>query len=129
MGSPEVDARWPAQGRQRPRVVIRGSSFQKGKQEVDEAILIEIATRFRKLEDVIERADLFLASQQEDYEKAIKKADADYDKHKNFGRFCREANEPEADLRNLKEIRDDLDKARDACRDDMVTMQEEIRKR
>ena len=36
MGSPEVDARRPAQGRQRPRVVIRGSSFQEGKQEVDD---------------------------------------------------------------------------------------------
>lgn len=92
-----------------------------------EAILIEIAQRFRALEDLMERADLFLASQQEDYEKAINKAETDFEKHENYGRFCREANEPEADLMNLKEIRKKTDKALEACRDDMVLMSETIR--
>ena len=94
---------------------------------MDEAILIEIAQRFRKLEDVYERADLFLASLEEDYKKALKKADSDYETHKDYGRFCRAANEPEADLNNLIEVRDSIEKAFDACRDDMVTMQESIR--
>lgn len=92
-----------------------------------EAILIEIAQRFRKLEDTVEDADLFLASNQADYEAAIKKADADYEKHNNFGRFCREANEPEADLLKITDVRSDLEKTLEACRDDMTAMQEQIR--
>lgn len=95
---------------------------------MDEGILIEIAQRFRSLADLMERADHFLASQQDDYEKAIDKAETDFKKHNNYGRFCREANEPEADLMNLKEIREKTDKALEACRDDMVAMQEQIRK-
>ena len=94
---------------------------------MDEAILIEIAERFRKLEDVYECADLFLASLEEDYKKALKKADSDYETHKDYGRFCRAANQPEADLNNLIEVRDSIEKAFDASRDDLVTLHAAIR--
>ncbi len=94
---------------------------------MDEAILIDIVRRFRYMEAVIARADLFLKSNQEDYEKAIKKAEVDFDKHQNYGRFCREANEPEAELQNVMDVRDDLQEAVELCREDMESMQDKIR--
>jgi hypothetical protein len=96
---------------------------------VSEAELIEIAQRRRKLEDAIGRADDYLKSNEADYRAAIKKADADYEKHKNFARFCREGNEPEADLLGVVEARAALEKWSEACRDDMNRMADWIRGR
>ena len=128
MRSPEVDARRLAQGRQRPRVVIRGSSFQGERQEVDEAILIEIATRFRKLEDAIEAADILHAERVERLTKKLDRIDDAYVTHQNYARFCREKNEAEKERNQVEESRQAIDKALESSRDDMVTMQEEIRK-
>lgn len=95
-----------------------------------EAILIEIMQRFRRLEDKIEAADLFLASGIERYEKKIEKAEADYSSGRiSFATYCRLTNEPEADLNNLNGIREDIEKFLDSCRDDMNRMQDEIRSR
>jgi hypothetical protein len=61
---------------------------------MSEAILIEIAQRFRELEDCVEDPELY-ARESDEYEKA----------------------------------RDELEKALEACREDMVTMQELIREK
>lgn len=97
---------------------------------MSEAILIEIMQRFRRLEDKIEAADLFLASNIEDYENKIAKAEADHSSGEiSYGTYCRRTIEPEADLNNLEGIRQDVGKFLDACRDDMNRMQDEIRSR
>lgn len=70
---------------------------------MDEAILIEIAARFRQLEDAVERADL-------------------------YGTFCQRVNKPMANKAAAEEIREDLETHIDACRYDMERMAEEIRK-
>lgn len=95
---------------------------------MDEARMIEIRKRFETLETVFRRVDAFLKSNQEDYERAIAKADADYENHQNFARFCREANEPEADLNGVIEARTDLTDAVESCREDLVFMQDQLRK-
>lgn len=59
---------------------------------MDEAILIEIAQRFRELEDAVEAADILHAER-------------------------------------IERAQERIDKALDACRDDMVAMQEAIRGR
>ncbi len=71
---------------------------------MDEAILIEIAQRFRKLEDGIEAADL---------------------QHARLISGTTYRSEREL----IQGMRDDIENALEACREDMVSMQEEIRKR
>lgn len=68
---------------------------------LSEAQLIEMTLRFRQLEDRIEDAQLLLASMQE------------------ARRGCRG---------KIKATRDGLDACSELCRDDMVTMQDLIRK-
>lgn len=70
---------------------------------MDEFDLIQIAARFRKLEDAAESADLYHAANQE---------------HMKFT----------AEKVKLQSVRGTLDSALEACRDDMVAMQEQIRK-
>ncbi len=70
----------------------------------DEAVLIEIEQRFRRLEDLIEQADAYHAQCQE-----------------NYLRFT-------ADKARLQELRDRVEAALEACRDDMTSMQERIRR-
>lgn len=96
---------------------------------MSEAELIEIAQRFRKLEDHIEAADLFLASFKEHAEHKISKAESAYEAEEiSFGEYCRRVNEPEADLLKLGEVRTDIERALEACREDMVRLSEEARK-
>ena len=70
---------------------------------MDEAILIEIATRFRKLEDAIEAADL---------------------RHARLISGTTDRSEREV----IQNMRDDIEGSLEACRDDMVSMQEAIRR-
>lgn len=94
-----------------------------------EAELIEIAQRFRKLEDHIEAADLFLASFVEVAERRISKAEAAHAANEiSYAEYCRRVNEPEADLMKLGEVRSDIERATEACRQDMVRLSEEARK-
>lgn len=96
---------------------------------MDEAILIDIAKRRRALEDACEAADLFLISFKERCERIISKADAAHASGDiTFGTYCNRVNEPEADLKKLEEVRGDIDKSLEACRDDMNRLMDEIRK-
>jgi len=93
-----------------------------------EAILIEIAQRFRRLEDIVEAADLFHAERVERAKEKVDQAEDDYKRHKNYARLCRETGEAEMERHSIQTIRDDLEKALEACRDDMTAMQEQMRK-
>ncbi len=96
---------------------------------MDEYQLIEIAKRFRVLEDRLEDADLFLASFAERCKKRIATAEADQVAGKlTYGAYCARVNEPAADLTNLTEVRGDIEKHLQSCRDDMTAMQEALRK-
>lgn len=69
---------------------------------MSEAILIEIASRFRGMEDFVERADTLLAA-------------------------YKETSLTTMELDEIVEVRYDLERAVELCRDDMVAMQELIR--
>lgn len=94
-----------------------------------EAILIEIAQRFRKLEDAQEAADLFLASFKEMADRRIEKAESAHAAGTiSCAAYCERVNEPHADLLKLEEVRGDIEKHTEACREDMNRMTDEIRK-
>ncbi len=96
---------------------------------MSEGELIEMAARFRKLEDAQESADLFLASFNEAAERRIEKAEAAHASASiSYSEYCRRTNEPEADIAKLAEVRGDIEKHTEACHADMVAMQEFIRK-
>jgi len=93
-----------------------------------EAILIEIAQRRRKLEEAIEAADLFLASFKEAAERKIERAEAAHSAGTiSYGTYCERVNEPHADLLKLSEVREDIERCAEACRDDMNAMADWIR--
>lgn len=94
-----------------------------------EGVLIEIAQRFRWMEDIVEAADVFHAERVERAKDRLDKAEDSYKKHKNYNRFCRESAECETERDSIQTVRNDLEKALDACREDMVSMQETIRRR
>ena len=93
-----------------------------------EALLIEIATRFRRLEDIVETADAFYAARIERLTRKMERLYGDYIKHQNYARFCSETNEVKEARERIEVARQDIDRALESCRDDMVTMQDYIRK-
>lgn len=95
---------------------------------MDEAILIEIAQRRRKLEDAIERADLNLAADHAECVRKIEAAEYDHGRNPNYMIYCERVNEPMADKLALETLREDLEDATEACRDDMNTLMEFARK-
>ena len=97
---------------------------------VSEAVLIEIMQRFRRLEESIERADLFLASREERLRETIDALEAKHVSGKmSYNAWCRAQAQPESELTTLTEEREHLEKCLDTCRDDMNRMQDEIRSR
>jgi hypothetical protein len=95
----------------------------------DEYALIEIAKRFRKLEDVIEEADLFLSARAESMKETIDSLEAKHAAGKiSYNAWCRLTAQPNSELDNLRQVRVDVEKWIDICRDDMVNMQDELRK-
>ena len=97
---------------------------------MNEAILIEIAQRFRRLEDAVEAADILHVERIERAQDRIDKNDAAHSVGKiTYEVFCERWILAQKERDDTKELRETLEKAVDACRDDMVTMQEEIRKR
>lgn len=102
---------------------------EDGEAIMTEGILIEISHRFRKLEDHIEAADLFLASFKSAAERRIEKADAAHDANEiTYADYCRRVNEPMADIEKLNQVRADIESALERCREDLVSMQEKIRR-
>ncbi len=95
---------------------------------MSEAILIEIAQRFRKLEDLVEKADLFHAARSEHFVMVEDRAEDNYKRHKNYDRWCREANDAKKERDAIQDVREGLEKALELCREDMTNMQELIRK-
>lgn len=93
-----------------------------------EGILIEIAQRRRKLEDVLERADLHLAADIQRCQNRIEKAEYAHQLNPDYNLYTKRVNEPMADKSNLEDVRSDLETAADSCRDDMNAMAEFIRK-
>ena len=94
-----------------------------------ESILIEIAQRFRRLEDAVEVADVFHAERIERLTARMVKADEDYKTHQNYQRFCRERSAAEDKHDSIEVARQDIEKALEACRDDLVEMQDAIRRK
>lgn len=89
---------------------------------MDEAILIEIAARFRQLEDAVERADKTLKSSQEYHEREARNnapSESTYGKRA----FERHSNASVG----IEDDRAALEQTVDACRSDMERMQNTIR--
>ena len=96
---------------------------------MDEAILIEIAERFRKLEDAVEAADILHTERIERAQERIDKNEAAYAAGKvTYQVFYVRGNLAGNERDDTQELRDALDKTLEACREDMVTMQEAIRR-
>lgn len=93
-----------------------------------EAILIEVAQRFRRLEDIVEVADAYHAQREERAVKKLDKVEDDYQRHQNYDRYCREGNVASEERDTIKTVRVDLESALEACREDMNRMMDEIRK-
>lgn len=94
-----------------------------------EAILIEIAKRFRKLEDAIEAADLHLVSKAERLRESLDALEARHSSGRiSYNAWCERSNPLTASLDILKEDRAALAKSADSCRDDMNAMADEIRR-
>lgn len=74
---------------------------------MDEARLIEISQRFRAMEDIAERADLLLSAYQ------------------NPGEMSPDEHVP---LEEFLEVRLKLGNTMESCREDLVFMQEQLRK-
>ena len=96
---------------------------------MDEAILIEIAQRFRKLEDSVESTDSYLAAEMDRLEKRMESADEERKRGGNYNEFNRKYGAAEERKDSISVARGDVEKALEACREDMVTMQEAIRGR
>ena len=96
---------------------------------MDEAILIEIAQRFRKLEDAVEAADILHVERIERAQERIDKNDYAHAAGKvTYQVFCVRGNLAAKERDDTNELRDALEKTLEACRDDMVSMQEAIRR-
>lgn len=94
-----------------------------------ECILIEIAQRFRKMEDATEETDLHLIARQERLGERIDSLEAKHASGKiTYDAWCRESAGPQKELDSIIEQRGNIEVCLDACRDDMVAMQEFIRK-
>ena len=97
---------------------------------MDEAILIEIAQRFRELEDAVEAADILHAERMERAQERIDRNDAAHvAKTITYQTFCVRGNLAAKERDDTQELRSALESALEACREDMVTMQEAIRGR
>ena len=89
--------------------------------------LIQISSRFRKLEDAVESADILHAERIERAQERIDKNDAAHAAGKvTYQVFCVRGNLAAKERDDTKELREALEKALEACREDMVAMQESI---
>lgn len=97
---------------------------------MDEGILIEIAQRFRALEDLTEEADLYHVERMARAEETMQSSEDCGESHNDGGTCpgCAEFMKAKCEFENIEKLRSDLDKALEACRDDMVAMSECIRK-
>ena len=93
-----------------------------------EGILIEIAQRFRRLEDIAEAADAYHAEREERAVQKMDKVEDSYKRHQSYDRYRREGTEASTEHDMIKNMRADLELALEACRDDMNRMMDEIRK-
>lgn len=96
---------------------------------MDEGLLIEIAKRFRKLEDANEETDIHLVAQQERLDERIYALEAKRATGKlSYDAWCRATAQPQKDLDAIIDARTNLELCIEGCRDDMNRMQTEIRK-
>lgn len=94
---------------------------------MDEAILIEIAQRFRMMEELAEAADLFHAERLVRLDDAMTQCDACDEQHISGCSACQKWLEASNERDKVAKLRSDLENAMESCREDMVTMQEAIR--
>lgn len=92
-----------------------------------EGVLIEMAHRFRKLERLLERADLFLKAKQERHEVRISDLDLLLKEPERYESTCRAIASEERKRDEVRDLREDVQKALDSCRADIDAMQDELR--
>lgn len=99
-----------------------------------EYCLIEIAARFRKLEEAIETADAFHAQRMEVIGRRLDNIEDRYKRDKAAGvksayeRFAAEFGEAEKQKDAIEECRADIERAFETTREDLNTLVAEIRK-
>lgn len=91
--------------------------------------LIEIAKRFRMLEDAVEETDIHLVERQERLGEHIDALEAKHSAGKlSYDAWCRSTAQPQKDLDAIMEARTNLELCLEACRDYMNAMADCIRK-
>src|SRR6185312_4910324 len=96
---------------------------------IDEGRLIEIAQRFRKLEDAHEALDLHLAAKSESLKDRMNDLEFKHAERKiTYDKWCRCAAPIERERNELQEQRETAERALESCRDDMNFMQDELRR-
>ena len=91
--------------------------------------LIQISSRFRKLEYAVEAADILHVERIARAQDQIDKNAAAHAAGKvTYQVFCVRGNLAAKERDDTQELRDALDKTLEACRDDMVLMSEALRK-
>ncbi len=97
---------------------------------VSEAILIEIMQRFRRLENLSESASKHVKATEDRLNGEISRWHKDYGSRDTVSNYAmRELASLEKRTEAAEELRQDLESAAEACRDDINRMQDEIRSR
>lgn len=95
---------------------------------MDEYQLIEIAKRFRLLEDAYERAEIYLVAEEERLRPRKEDGEQRAYKLNQYESGCAKEIDAERQLNQVQDVRKEMDSMFHCCRADLESMQESIRK-